>query len=181
MQWGTRGAARHLVGLAQYLSIGPFRQIVPSLINFPAQLYSKMAVSGHSVIFGLVLMTFIHDGAAVNWVARTPPMGYNTWNHYGCSVDAQILTSTASALVSTGLAAKGYEYVNSDDCWMLANRTAEGNMIPNPTKFPNGFKAVADFIHGLGLKSGLYTAKACAQIELSSKYPTLSLILLRVE
>ena len=133
-----------------------------------------MAVSERSVIFGL-LFAIIHDGAA-DWVARTPPMGYNTWNHYGCSVDAQILTSTASALVSTGLAAKGYEYVNSDDCWMLANRTAEGNMIPNPTKFPNGFKAVADFIHGLGLKSGLYTAKVRAQIWLSSQHPSLSLM-----
>jgi len=62
-------------------------------------------------------------------------------------------------MVSSGLAKVGYEYVNSDDCWMLAARSANGSQVPNPVKFPNGFAAVTAFIHGLGLKSGLYTAK----------------------
>jgi alpha-galactosidase len=62
-------------------------------------------------------------------------------------------------MVDTGLKAAGYEFVNSDDCWMTANRTADGHQVPDPVRFPDGFKAVADFIHSLGLKSGLYTAK----------------------
>ncbi len=49
--------------------------------------------------------------------------------------------------------------MNSDDCWMTATRDANGNQVANPDKFPDGFKAVADYIHSLGLKSGLYTAK----------------------
>lgn len=61
-------------------------------------------------------------------------------------------------------------YVNSDDCWALANRTADGRQIANPDKFPNGFKAVADEIHSLGMLSGLYTAEApltCAKFAAS--------------
>jgi hypothetical protein len=60
---------------------------------------------------------------------------------------------------TSGLQAVGYMFVNSDDCWMLKDRDSNGNQVPNPQKFPNGFKDVADYIHNLGLKSGLYTAK----------------------
>jgi len=66
---------------------------------------------------------------------------------------------TAQAMVSTGLAKAGYQYINSDDCWMLATRDANGNQVPNPEKFPDGFAAVTKYIHSLGLSSGLYTAK----------------------
>ena len=97
--------------------------------------------------------------AAAGDVARTPPMGFNTWNLYKCSVTATILEQTATAMVKTGLKDSGYIYVNSDDCWMSFNRSADGNQVPDPGKFPNGFKAVADFIHAQGMKSGLYTAK----------------------
>ena len=71
----------------------------------------------------------------------------------------QILIDAAQAMVSSGLAEAGFIFVNSDDCWMLLNRTADGRQIANPEKFPQGFKFVADSIHSLGLKAGLYTAK----------------------
>jgi alpha-galactosidase len=87
------------------------------------------------------------------------PMGFNTWNLYGCSVDAQILKDTALAMNQSGLQAAKYQFVNSDDCWMMKDRDTNGNQVPNPEKFPNGFKDVADYIHSLGLSSGLYTAK----------------------
>ncbi len=90
---------------------------------------------------------------------RTPPMGFNSWDFFGCSVNATILINTAQAIVDTGLSAKGYIYINSDDCWCLANRSATGHQIANPDKFPSGFAAVTSAIHALGLKSGLYTAK----------------------
>jgi len=99
-------------------------------------------------------------GVASAWdVATTPPMGFNTWNLYGCSVTGDILVNTAKAINSSGLQAAGYTFVNSDDCWMLANRSADGRQIADPAKFPNGFQAVTKAIHGFGLKSGLYTAK----------------------
>jgi len=86
-------------------------------------------------------------------------MGFNTWNLYGCSVTAQILKDTALAMNKSGLQAAGYTYVNSDDCWMNKDRDANGNQVANPTKFPDGFQNVTAYIHGFGLKSGLYTAK----------------------
>jgi len=106
-----------------------------------------------------LLLLSLSVGAGAWDVARTPPMGFNTWNLYHCSVDATILTETATAMVNTGLKDAGYTYVNSDDCWMSFNRSADGSQVADPTKFPGGFKAVADFIHNLGMKSGLYTAK----------------------
>lgn len=107
----------------------------------------------------LFLFTFYLPFCLAWDVARTPPMGFNTWNLYACTVDAQILKDTAQAIHDSGLQAAGFEYVNSDDCWMLADRDSQGRQMVNPTKFPDGFANVTAFIHNLGMKSGLYTAK----------------------
>eukprot|EP00759_Apiculatamorpha_spiralis_P024348 PhF_6_TR27884/c0_g1_i5/m.40835/K07407/E3.2.1.22B, galA, rafA; alpha-galactosidase len=107
----------------------------------------------------LLLLASLLAGSDAWDVAGTPPMGFNTWNLFACGVDADVLINTAKAMVSTGLSQVGYEYINSDDCWMLADRDANGNQVANPAKFPYGFQNVTAFIHSLGLKSGLYTAK----------------------
>jgi hypothetical protein len=87
--------------------------------------------------------------------ATTPPMGFNTWNHFGCRVSAQVLMDTADAFVSLGLAKAGYTFINSDDCWMDANRSADTHQqVPQAAKFPNGMRPVADYIHSKGLKMG---------------------------
>lgn len=116
----------------------------------------------------------IAAGVVRAWdVARTPPMGFNTWNLFACGVSAAVLNDTAKSMHDSGLAAAGYEYVNSDDCWMLATRDASGKQIANPEKFPNGFSAVTSYIHSLGLKSGLYTAKGpntCARFAASCNH-----------
>lgn len=80
-------------------------------------------------------------------------------NYWNVGVNATILIDTGKALVQSGLAAAGYTYVNSDDAWMLAQRDANGFQVANPDKFPDGFQAVASYLHSIGLKSGLYTAK----------------------
>lgn len=106
-------------------------------------------------------------------LATTPPLGFNTWNHFGCTgINASVLKMTADQFVELGLAKLGYTFVNSDDCWMLANRSDNGSgpQIPNPDKFPDGVAAVADYIHSKGLKLGLYTARAnhtCAKFAAS--------------
>lgn len=113
-------------------------------------------------------------GTASAWdVARTPPQGFNSWNLYHCGISATVLTDTAQAMHDSGLQAAGYEYVSTDDCWMNAARGPAGEQVPQPAKFPHGFKPVADFIHGLGLKSGLYTAKGpntCAKFAASCNH-----------
>ncbi|CAL5342401.1 unnamed protein product [Camellia sinensis] len=60
------------------------------------------------------------------------------------------------AMVSTGLAALGYEYINLDDCWAELNRDSKGNLVPNVTIFPSGMKTLADYVHSKGLKIGIY-------------------------
>lgn len=89
-------------------------------------------------------------------LAATPPMGWNDWAHYQCNYTAQTILDNARALVSTGLAARGYDVVTIDDCWMGAKRDAAGNLQPDPQRFPHGMKPVADAIHALGLKFGIY-------------------------
>lgn len=89
-------------------------------------------------------------------LALTPPMGWNDWAHYQCGFNAQTILDNATALVKTGLAARGYNTVTIDDCWMLKTRDAQGNLQPDPERFPHGMKPVADAIHHLGLKFGIY-------------------------
>src|SRR5690242_2556125 len=89
-------------------------------------------------------------------LAPTPPMGWNDWAHYQCGFTADTILGNARALVSTGLSALGYNTVTIDDCWMLKDRDASGNLQADPQRFPNGMKAVADAVHKLGLKFGIY-------------------------
>jgi alpha-galactosidase len=91
-----------------------------------------------------------------NGLALTPPMGWNDWYSSYCSVSAQIVEQTAQAMVNDGMKAAGYDYVNIDDCWMAPTRDSAGNLVADPARFPNGIKAVADYVHGLGLKLGIY-------------------------
>ncbi|KAA2266559.1 hypothetical protein F0L68_02140 [Solihabitans fulvus] len=94
--------------------------------------------------------------ALPNTLANTPPMGWNDWNAFGCGVDEQLVTQTADTLVSNGMRDAGYTYVNIDDCWMARNRDGNGNLVPDPVKFPHGITAVADYVHARGLKLGIY-------------------------
>ena len=90
-----------------------------------------------------------------NGLARTPPMGWNSWNHFGDKVDDLTVRETADAMVRSGLAAAGYVYINIDDCWE-GSRDAQGAIVPN-TKFPD-MKALADYVHQHRLKLGIYSS-----------------------
>jgi alpha-galactosidase len=90
-----------------------------------------------------------------NGLARTPPMGWNSWNHFAERVDDRVVREAADAMVSSGMAAAGYTYVNIDDTWE-AGRDAQGNILANG-KFPD-MKALADYVHSKGLKLGIYSS-----------------------
>lgn len=92
-----------------------------------------------------------------NGLGMTPPMGWNSWNHFGCNIDEKMIKETADALVSTGLSKLGYEYVNIDDCWAEISRDDKGNLVPKKSTFPSGIKALADYVHKKGLKLGIYS------------------------
>ena len=89
-------------------------------------------------------------------LAPTPPMGWNSWNKFGCNVSDKLIREMADAVVSSGMQAAGYQYVNIDDCWQVS-RDAAGTIVADPARFPSGIKALADYVHGKGLKLGIYT------------------------
>jgi alpha-galactosidase len=91
-----------------------------------------------------------------NGLALTPPMGWNDWYSTYCGVDAQLVEQTAQEMLANGMKAAGYDYVNIDDCWMAPSRDASGNLVADPTRFPGGIKPVADYVHSLGMKLGIY-------------------------
>jgi alpha-galactosidase len=91
-----------------------------------------------------------------NGVARTPPMGWNSWNKFQCDVSETLIKQIADALVTTGLRDAGYVYLNVDDCWQ-GPRDAQGLIQPDASRFPSGMKALANYAHGKGLKFGLYS------------------------
>jgi alpha-galactosidase len=97
-------------------------------------------------------------------LALTPPMGWNSWNKFGCNVSADMVKGMADAMVKSGMKDAGYQYVVIDDCWQV-ERDKDANIIPDPKRFPDGIKPVADYVHSLGLKFGIYSdagSQTCA-------------------
>ena len=97
-------------------------------------------------------------------LALTPPMGWNSWNKFGCNVSADMIKGMADAMVKSGMKDAGYQYVVIDDCWQVA-RDQDANIVADPKRFPDGIKALADYVHALGLKFGIYSdagSETCA-------------------
>jgi len=89
-------------------------------------------------------------------LAQTPPMGWNSWNKFGCNVNEQMLRDIADAMVKSGMRDAGYEYLVVDDCWH-GERDSLGFIHANPEHFPSGMKALIDYVHSKGLKFGIYS------------------------
>jgi alpha-galactosidase len=94
-------------------------------------------------------------------IAKTPPMGWNSWNCFKANIDEVKIKSIADAMVHSGMKDAGYQYIVIDDGWVTRNRDANGHVIVDSLKFPHGIKALADYIHSLGLKFGIYSAPGC--------------------
>jgi alpha-galactosidase len=91
-----------------------------------------------------------------NGLALTPPMGWNSWNKFACTIDEKTVRGVADAMVASGMRDAGYQYVVVDDCWH-GKRDDNGFITSDPGKFPSGIKALADYIHSKGLKFGIYS------------------------
>ena len=89
-------------------------------------------------------------------IAATPPMGWNSWNKFGCNVSDKLIREMTDAIVSSGMKDAGYQFVNIDDCWQVS-RAADGSIVVDPERFSNGMKPLADYVHSRGLKFGVYT------------------------
>ena len=108
------------------------------------------------VLFILVMNSFALNAQKFEELALTPPMGWNSWNKFGCNVNEKMIREIADKIVETGLRDAGYIYINIDDCWHGA-RDSQGFINADPENFPSGMKALADYVHSKGLKLGIYS------------------------
>jgi alpha-galactosidase len=116
----------------------------------------------------LILLAFLSlaepSTALDNGLALIPPMGWNSWNKFGCNVSEDLIKSMADSMVASGMKEAGYQYIVIDDCWQVS-RDENGNIVPDGQRFPSGMKALGDYIHSKGLKFGIYSdagEKTCA-------------------
>ena len=121
--------------------------------NYPNQNIRRYV---RSLLFASSVLFIPHLQALDNGLARTPPMGWNTWNKFACNVSEKLVKEAADAIVSSGMKDAGYKYVVIDDCWQVS-RDREGNIVPDAQRFPGGIKAVADYVHSKGLLFGIYS------------------------
>ena len=115
-----------------------------------------------TIIASLLLAAALNAGAQAtprNKLAPTPPMGWMTWNLFQGDISDKLIRETADAMVEEGFADAGYKYIFIDDLWQ-GGRDRKNNIIPDPEKFPNGIKALADYVHSKGLKLGIYSDAA---------------------
>src|SRR2546426_1625755 len=121
------------------------------------------------ILLGLTAATATHAGttglssagvmASVGMTASAPTMGWNSWNSFGCGgLTETLVRETADAMVNGGLLAAGYDTLTLDDCWSAVSRDSSGNLTNDPMKFPSGMKGIGDYIHGRGLKYGIYAS-----------------------
>ncbi len=98
-------------------------------------------------------------------LAPTPPMGWNSWNAFETRISEQLIEETADALAASGMQAAGYRYLVIDDGWEAAERDAQGQLVPDPARFPSGLKALGDYLHAKGFRFGIHNCagtKTCA-------------------
>jgi alpha-galactosidase len=121
------------------------------------QLCISRAVSFGIAFFLLVIAGPRARAQKFEDLAKTPPMGWNSWNKFACDgINETVIRETADAMVASGMRDAGYQYIVIDDCWQVS-RDSAGNIQADPVKFPHGIKALADYIHSKGLKFGMYT------------------------
>ncbi|MET8260170.1 ricin-type beta-trefoil lectin domain protein [Micromonospora sp. NPDC005205] len=129
------------------------------------QLLAVLAATA-TVAVGTVLAPAAPASAAPGSPAVRPPLGWNSWNTFGCNINEAKIRGAADAMVNSGMRAAGYQYVVVDDCWQATTRDAAGNLRSDPARFPSGMRALGDYIHSKGLKFGIYQApreETCAQ------------------
>ncbi len=122
-----------------------------TVINIVLDFFKK-----NKIVIFIILFSALGINAQDDSLALTPPMGWNSWNKFGCDVNETLIKETADAMVKSGMKNAGYEYIVIDDCWQIG-RDKDGNIIPDSERFPSGMKTLADYIHSKGLKFGLYS------------------------
>jgi hypothetical protein len=118
---------------------------------------AAVAAAAVTLAFGPAVPVGAAPVAPAVATVATPPMGWASWNSFAAGINANVIKSQADALVSSGLKDAGYQYVNIDEGWWQGTRDSAGNITVDQNDWPGGMKAIADYIHGKGLKAGIYT------------------------
>jgi alpha-galactosidase len=109
------------------------------------------------ILLLVVAFCFLNaSGQKFEQLAKTPPMGWNSWNKFRCNVSEKLIIQMVDAMVISGMHNAGYNYIVIDDCWQV-NRAENGEIVEDKDRFPHGMKYLADYIHAKGLKFGIYS------------------------
>lgn len=117
------------------------------------------------ILVSLVFTTLLASAQKFPNLAKTPPMGWNSWNKFACNVSEKLIMQMADAMVTSGMKDAGYQYIVIDDCWQV-DRDQNGEIIADKDRFPHGIKFLADYVHSRGLKFGIYSCagtKTCQE------------------
>ena len=113
--------------------------------------------SGFLIVVWLMVVIYAPSAYSLdNGLAKTPPMGWNSWNKFDCNVSEAKVRDVARGIVDSGMKDAGYTYVVIDDCWQ-GPRDVDGNITADSQRFPSGIKSLSDYVHSLGLKFGIYS------------------------
>lgn len=136
----------------------PARRDTHGIENFKVRIIIAMSALAFAVLLASIGGT---SGKTVR--SPTPPMGWNSYNHYNCNPSEEIIKINAKGLVDLGFLDLGYSIVTVDCGWPSRDRDSEGRLQWNETLFPSGPKALGDYIHDLGLEFGLYSGAGYLQ------------------
>jgi len=129
-------------------------EIIISGISF--SLFKNYTRMRKYLFFGLMMLVSSIHAQKFESLAKTPPMGWNSWNKFACDIDEKTIRQIADIMVSSGMRDAGYQYLVIDDCWQV-RRDSNGTIIADPVRFPSGMKSLGDYIHSKGLKFGIYS------------------------
>ena len=116
-------------------------------------------------IVGKTKVSQVAKGAYGNGIAMTPPMGWTSWNLFHNKISEDLIKEIADAMVDSGLAQAGYQYVNIDDCWQANERDAQGRLQCDKVNFPSGIRALTDYVNSRGVKLGIYSSNGTLTCE----------------
>jgi len=116
----------------------------------------KTRITTNFLLLIFLFSSFALHSQSFDDLARTPPMGWNSWNKFRCDINEDLVKEIADAMAESGMKDAGYEYVVIDDCWQV-DRDENGELVPDPDRFPSGIKALSDYVHSKGLKFGIYS------------------------
>ena len=109
------------------------------------------------LLFYVLHFTFYVGFCQTAFAQLPPTMGWSSWNTFALNINEDVIKGQALAMVSTGLKAAGYQYINIDDGYFYNRNETTGALLIHPQKFPKGLRPIVDYIHSLGLKAGIYS------------------------